>query len=618
MIWILACADMHPVDLGSYPDKDGDGYTINSDSRDLDPSIHPGAQEIWYDGVDQDCDWNDDDQDYDGYPLGEDCDDQDQSVNPGGVEVWYDGVDQDCDGNDDDRDGDGDPWRSGTGDCDDDDPLVHRNATEIWYDGVDQDCDGNDTDQDEDGFEAEAVGGIDCDDEEPDVPGWLYVDADRDGYGAGDLDWYCGDPTGWSSSDGDCDDDDHAVNPGEWEICDDGVDNDCSGDANRCAYHEHWTSPYEPSAVAILAPGTAGTLFGSSLAIGDLDDDGDFDLAVGAREGGDDDEGQLVVAYGPLAGVESAWDQTLDGGGAGGYATHALTAASDSDFDGLDEIWVGIPGADRGGDELGAVVLVGEEATWDLVDSDVILWGLDDGGHLGSALASVDLDGDGFPDLAAGAPGARRVDVVFGPHETLLAADASWSGGARFGGALAAAPDVDGDGVSELLIAAPDDGTVTLRTGAGDELARLDGPVGVGEALASADFDDDGLADIAIGSPTHASSWIVHGPLSGTLTLGTAYTNGLDRHGAAMVPCDLDADGRTGLAIGSPGEQDATDPSGITTLDLDVAWEWASGRQGNGAGAALACGDLDGDGIDDLAVGGPYASDVHILAGGGL
>ncbi len=45
--------------------------------------MNPEAEELWYDGVDQDCDGRDDDRDQDGFGVEEDCDDEDATVFPG-------------------------------------------------------------------------------------------------------------------------------------------------------------------------------------------------------------------------------------------------------------------------------------------------------------------------------------------------------------------------------------------------------------------------------------------------------------------------------------------------------------------------------------------------------
>jgi hypothetical protein len=71
-----------------------------------------------------------DDADGDGWCVPEDCSDINPEVHPGQPEVWYDGLDTACDGDGEDYDADGDGWQTnaaGTGlDCDDVDPLVTR------------------------------------------------------------------------------------------------------------------------------------------------------------------------------------------------------------------------------------------------------------------------------------------------------------------------------------------------------------------------------------------------------------------------------------------------------------------------------------------------------------
>ena len=82
-------------------DDDGDGYTENEgDCDDTDGTVSPGADEVYYDDVDNDCDdaAADDDADGDGYGVDEDCDDTEASAYPGADEDISDDIDNDCDG----------------------------------------------------------------------------------------------------------------------------------------------------------------------------------------------------------------------------------------------------------------------------------------------------------------------------------------------------------------------------------------------------------------------------------------------------------------------------------------------------------------------------------------
>ena len=219
-------------------DDDADGYTADVDCDDDDASVNPGADEIWYDGIDQDCDDNDGDQDGDGFEAedvgGDDCDDTDASTNPDGTEVWYDGVDQDCDGNDSDFDGDGyESTEVGGDDCDDSDASINPGAEETHYNGIDENCVSDEYDADGDGFDHDSYGGTDCDDADPlvnpaasetwydgdddDCDGLSDYDADVDGF---DSDLYGGE---------DCDDTDALVNPDATDDSEDGTDQDCDG-----------------------------------------------------------------------------------------------------------------------------------------------------------------------------------------------------------------------------------------------------------------------------------------------------------------------------------------------------------------------------------------------------
>ena len=234
-------------------DEDGDGYGTDGDEvqacdapagtvaaggdcNDDDASVSPGAEEVWYDGIDQNCAGDDDfDADADGHATassgGDDCDDTEAGISPDAEEVWYDGVDQDCAGDDDyDADGDGQASASwGGDDCDDADASVYLGADDVPYDGVISDCaNSSDADADADGYDSATFGGDDCDDARSDVhPGapenWYDgVDQDCDGNdGDQDADGY--------ALNYDCNDTDAAVNPGAIEADGNGVDDDCDG-----------------------------------------------------------------------------------------------------------------------------------------------------------------------------------------------------------------------------------------------------------------------------------------------------------------------------------------------------------------------------------------------------
>jgi len=139
---------------GGCLDADGDGFEPvecgGEDCDDGDRTIFPGALEVWYDGVDQDCSGGSDyDRDGDKFESdlhgGTDCDDHDPDTYQGAPEIWYDGVDQDCMGGSDyDRDGDGFLGGEDGDDCDDVNRTINPAAFDIPGDGIDQDCDGVD------------------------------------------------------------------------------------------------------------------------------------------------------------------------------------------------------------------------------------------------------------------------------------------------------------------------------------------------------------------------------------------------------------------------------------------------------------------------------------------
>jgi hypothetical protein len=155
------------------------------------------------------------------------------------------------------------------------------------------------------------------------------------------------------------------------------------------------------------------------------------------------------------------------------WAGNAVAGVGDVDGDGHGDLLVGAYGHDEAAPAVGAAYLVlGASAPTDrdLVDADAIFLGVEAYACAGSAVAGPgDVNDDGFADLLIGAPGTNLTRGDFG-HAALFLGAPIPAGGSLAdadlllgtgladdgaGQTLAAAGDVDGDGVPDLLVGAP-------------------------------------------------------------------------------------------------------------------------------------------------------------------
>jgi hypothetical protein len=298
-------------------DVDGDGFDGldcgGDDCEDEDDTVNPDATEVWYDDIDQDClGDNDFDQDKDGYDSasygGTDCDDANEATWPGAPDNAYDGVINDCNAADEfDVDGDGfDSSTYGGTDCDDSNSDIRPDAAEIWYDGIDQNCDGaDDFDADGDGYASAEYGGDDCDDASagtyPGAPDEPYDGIISD---CNEADEYDVDGDGMLAASGggaDCDDSNSAIYPGASELIDDGVDSDCDG-GELCLVDADEDGQLE--------------LTGATVLSADLDclDAGEGEKGDMATDCNDTDASSYLGAAELCDGVDNSCDGTVDEG----------------------------------------------------------------------------------------------------------------------------------------------------------------------------------------------------------------------------------------------------------------------------------------------------------------
>ncbi|MDX3636130.1 FG-GAP and VCBS repeat-containing protein [Streptomyces europaeiscabiei] len=258
------------------------------------------------------------------------------------------------------------------------------------------------------------------------------------------------------------------------------------------------------------------------------------------------------------------------------------------------------------------------------------------GSAAAATTARFDFNGDGYTDIAVGMPNATvngkakagYVSVIYGGSESpyqstgvISQAEAGIPGTPeaddRFGSSVAPV-DVNGDGVFELVVGASgesltsdqfkDEGTITVLDGSewnvkGTTVARGASEYSsIGRTITTGDYDGDGDTDLVYGEngEEHGALRFRPGPLTAdpvtTSTLRRYSMGGATR---ALATGDFDGDGRDDLAT----TWQAMDDSGtfITRWDGQAkpAQWWADADRGS----ALAAADFDRDGTDDLAVG---------------
>lgn len=372
-----------------------------------------------------------------------------------------------------------------------------------------------------------------------------------------------------------------------------------------------------------------GDQFGSAIAgPGDLEADGVVDLAVGApfSDGDGSDEGAVWVLFMDNDGrVDQHQKISSTAGNFGGNLNSddlfgsAVAGIGDLNSDGAFDIAVGLPGNDNGGTDRGGVWVLFLDAEGKVREEQKIAddtggFGgtLNDDDRFGSAIADIgDVNGDGITDLAVGAPNTD---------------DGSDNAGAVW--------------ILFMSVDGKVDTWQKISTQAGGFEGNLDADSYFGDALAGiGDLDSNGVPDLAVGVPGNDNGgtdrggvWILFLDAEGKVLQEQKIaddTGGFggalgdeDYFGSAIADIgDVNDDGIPDLAVGAPNDDDGSDNAGavwILMMKKDgkvEAWQKVSGNAGgfdgklnadDHFGAALTgMGDLDNNGTPDMAVGAP-------------
>jgi hypothetical protein len=338
--------------------------------------------------------------------------------------------------------------------------------------------------------------------------------------------------------------------------------------------------------------------FGTAVVTGYFNDDCYADVAVGTPGSGN---GTATILYGSHGGLTSTGSMVLTGRSAAGRFGATL-ASGDVNGDGRSDLVVGVPGANSNTGEI-AVAYAGlatlGTAVYYLNENSVGIPGTGQAGDkFGAALAVGDFTGDHVDDIAVAEPGkksgtlsaAGEVIVIKGvSHSTILGPGSTgWSQSTTgvpgdptaadsFGTSLAAG-DTNGDGRADLAIGVPGEttagtnqhqGMVEILSGAPAGLtatnvkAYTQDSTGVpdtgekddrfGTTLAMGDFNGDGRADLAVGTPWEdvgaikdaGAVTVLYGSAGGTTATGAQEFS----PGAGGVPGTVRLTGRFGWAL---------------------------------------------------------------------
>ncbi len=265
-----------------------------------------------------------------------------------------------------------------------------------------------------------------------------------------------------------------------------------------------------------------------------------------------------------------------------------------------------------------------------------------------------------------------EVDAEEKLSETSGDFDGDLLAGDQFGRAIAAIGDLEGDGVIDLAVGAPFDddngpdrgavwilfmdsnGRVDLEKKISDDDESLNDILNNGDQFGSAvasigDLNGDGVFDLAVGAPQDSDGgagrgavWILFLNADGTVRLTQKISdeaggfngdlNNGDQFGGAVADIgDLDGDGVTDLAVGAQQDSDGGVGKGavwILFMNQDgtvKSTQKISGNEGNFDGnldpndhfgsAVAGLGDFDGDGVNDLAVGANQDDDGGLQRG---
>ncbi|HKN00972.1 MAG TPA: FG-GAP-like repeat-containing protein [Candidatus Binataceae bacterium] len=245
-----------------------------------------------------------------------------------------------------------------------------------------------------------------------------------------------------------------------------------------------------------------------------------------------------------------------------------------------------------------------------------------------SSVTVADVNGDGLPDLIVANANDGTVSVLLNmtaPGATTLSFATQQTFAVGKGPTSVTTADVNGDGLPDLIVANGTDGTVSVllnmtAPGATTPIFATQQTFAVGKgpsSVTTADVNGDGLSDLIVANANDGTVSVLlnsTAPGAGTPSFATQQTFAVGNGPSSVTKADVNGDGLPDLIVANANDGTVsvllnTTAPGATTLSFATQQTFAVG---NGPSSVTAA-DVNGDGKPDLIVTNKNSSTVSVL-----